>query len=188
MGSVPRREFDANPELGNEEKTDGQECPSSSRYESNFTVTTLVSPAEELDAERHCARRAGSSMSLIAGALLAMHAAILLSAAPQQAPTIDEIWHLPAGISYWQRGEFWCYHHNPPVMRWLYSWPAIVAGAEVDYSRFVYRPKSRHADFEFGAMVNFGTSEKTVLFEASVNSSVPEPAVSVNDPCAPETT
>ena len=118
-GDVPRCGFDAKPELGNEEKTDGQECPSSRRCESLFTVTTLVSPTDGLDAERHCARRPGSSMSLIAGALLAVHAAILFSAAPHQAPTIDEVWHLPAGISYWQRGEFWCYHHNPPVMRWL---------------------------------------------------------------------
>jgi len=82
--------------------------------------------------------------------LLFVHAALLLHAAPHQAPIVDEIWHLPAGVSYWERGEFWCYHHNPPLMRWLYSLPAVLAGVDVDYSRYVYRPMSRQADFEFG--------------------------------------
>lgn len=97
-----------------------------------------------------CERVVSLSIRVLPAILLAIHAALLFHAAPQQAPIVDEVWHLPAGVSYWERGEFWCYHHNPPLMRWLYSLPAVIAGADVDYARYVYIPKSRRADFEFG--------------------------------------
>jgi hypothetical protein len=38
-------------------------------------------------------------------------------------PTIDEVVHLPAGISYWQTGTFKLYHHNPPLVKMLAAWP-----------------------------------------------------------------
>lgn len=97
-----------------------------------------------------CEKTEAPSIRVLPAVLLVIHAAVLFHAAPQQAPIVDEVWHLPAGVSYWERGEFWCYHHNPPLMRWLYSLPAVIAGADVDYSRYIYRPRSRQADFEFG--------------------------------------
>lgn len=103
-----------------------------------------------LAGDGRCEKAVSLSMRLLPAILLVVHAALLFHAAPCQAPIVDEVWHLPAGVSYWERGEFWCYHHNPPLMRWLYSFPAVVAGAEVDYARYIYRPKSRQADFEFG--------------------------------------
>ena len=36
--------------------------------------------------------------------------------------------HLPAGISYWQKGTFRLYHHNPPLVKLVAAWPALRAG------------------------------------------------------------
>lgn len=109
-----------------------------------------MEPHQLLSGSGRCKKTDSPLMRIVPALLLVVHAAVLLHAAPHQAPIVDEVWHLPAGISYWDRGEFWCYHHNPPLMRWLYSLPAVIAEADVDYGRYIYRPRSRQADFEFG--------------------------------------
>ena len=43
----------------------------------------------------------------------------------QENPTIDEVLHLPAGISYWQTGQYRLYHHNPPLVKLLAAWPVL---------------------------------------------------------------
>lgn len=40
-------------------------------------------------------------------------------------PTIDEVLHLPAGISYWETGQFRLYHHNPPLVKIIAAWPVL---------------------------------------------------------------
>ena len=42
-----------------------------------------------------------------------------------ECPTIDEVLHLPAGISYWQTGRYRLYHHNPPLVKLLAAWPVL---------------------------------------------------------------
>jgi hypothetical protein len=37
----------------------------------------------------------------------------------QENPTVDEVIHLPAGVTYWQSGTFKLYHHNPPLVKLL---------------------------------------------------------------------
>ncbi len=37
----------------------------------------------------------------------------------QEGPTIDEVLHLPAGISYLETGRFRLYHHNPPLVKMM---------------------------------------------------------------------
>ena len=37
----------------------------------------------------------------------------------QESPTIDEVLHLPAGISYLETGKFRLYHHNPPLVKMI---------------------------------------------------------------------
>ena len=48
-------------------------------------------------------------------ALLALQYALAASSLLVENPTVDEIAHLPAGITYWQTGTFKLYHHNPPA-------------------------------------------------------------------------
>lgn len=43
----------------------------------------------------------------------------------RESPTIDEVIHLPAGISYWQTGKYRLYHHNPPLVKLLAAWPVL---------------------------------------------------------------
>jgi hypothetical protein len=43
----------------------------------------------------------------------------------QESPTIDEVLHLPAGITYWDTHSFRLYHHNPPLVKLLAAWPVL---------------------------------------------------------------
>jgi hypothetical protein len=83
-------------------------------------------------------------------ALLAVHGLLLALSIPRNAVTFDEVAHLPAGISYWQRGEFWAYHHNPPLVRLLYALPAVLVDVPMDYQNFHYRPGVRQPDNDLG--------------------------------------
>ena len=48
----------------------------------------------------------------------------------QENPTVDEVVHLPAGVTYWQKRTFRLYHHNPPLIKLVaalpVSWPGRV--------------------------------------------------------------
>jgi hypothetical protein len=52
--------------------------------------------------------------------------------------TPDETAHLPVGLRYWDTGEFWAYHHNPPLTRLVHALPLVL----LDVRRI-------HADLEF---------------------------------------
>ena len=47
--------------------------------------------------------------------LLAIHGALEVRSLLQENATVDEVAHMPAGVSYWQTGTFKLYHHNPPL-------------------------------------------------------------------------
>ena len=61
-------------------------------------------------------------------ALLALQYALCASSLLAENPTVDEIAHLPAGITYWQTGTFKLYHHNPPLTKLAAALPVILAG------------------------------------------------------------
>ena len=64
---------------------------------------------------RPTSRRLTTALAVIG--LLALHLALAERSLIQENPTVDEVVHLPAGITYWQRGTFKLYHHNPPLVR-----------------------------------------------------------------------
>src|SRR5437868_1317328 len=64
-------------------------------------------------------------LALAVGMLLAIHLALAVNSLLRENPTIDEVIHLPAGISYWQRGEFRLYHHNPPLVKLVAALPVL---------------------------------------------------------------
>ena len=43
-------------------------------------------------------------------------------------PTIDEVVHLPAGVTYWQKKTFRLYHHNPPLVKLIAALPVVWSG------------------------------------------------------------
>ena len=72
----------------------------------------------------------GSSVRVWLGvaALLTLHYMLAAHSLLAENPTVDEIAHLPAGITYWQTGTFKLYHHNPPLTKLAAALPVILAG------------------------------------------------------------
>lgn len=68
------------------------------------------------------------------GVLLLIHGLILTHTAWRKSATVDEVAHLPAGITYWEKRTFAVYHHNPPLVKLLAALPVMAAGGKVDYS------------------------------------------------------
>ncbi len=80
---------------------------------------------------------------LFLAVLVLLHAALLLHTAWRKTATVDEVAHLPAGITYWQTGTFAVYHHNPPLVKLLAALPVLAAGGTVDYSKSWARSRER---------------------------------------------
>jgi len=62
--------------------------------------------------------------------LLSLHYILAARSLLQENPTVDEVVHLPAGVTYWQQGTFRLYHHNPPLVKLAAALPVIWAGPE----------------------------------------------------------
>ena len=97
--------------------------------------------------------------------LLTIHAALLLVSARRNAVVVDEGMHLASGISYWDHGEFWSYHHNPPLIRLLCAIPAVVADVPVDYSRYIPVQHDRQADWNLACdFLDVNSSQISAVF------------------------
>lgn len=59
--------------------------------------------------------------------LLTVHWALAVLSLLGENPTVDEVVHLPAGLSYWQTGTFRLYPHNPPLIKLIAAWPVAAA-------------------------------------------------------------
>ncbi len=59
--------------------------------------------------------------------LLALHYALAAYSLLQENPTVDEVVHMPSGITYWQKGTFRLYHHNPPLFKLIAALPVVLA-------------------------------------------------------------
>jgi hypothetical protein len=59
--------------------------------------------------------------------LLALHATLAVTSLVRENPTVDEVAHMPAGITYWQKGTFKLYHHNPPLIKLVAALPVVMA-------------------------------------------------------------
>jgi len=60
--------------------------------------------------------------------LLATHAGLAVDSLLRENATVDEIAHLPAGVTYWQKGTFKLYHHNPPLVKLIAALPVVLSG------------------------------------------------------------
>jgi hypothetical protein len=68
--------------------------------------------------------------------LLLIHLTLAVRSLVLENPTVDEVIHLPAGITYWQKGTFALYHHNPPLVKLIAALPVLATpGVKMDYSR-----------------------------------------------------
>lgn len=67
--------------------------------------------------------------------MLTLHATLAVQSLVQESPTVDEVIHLPAGITYWQRGTFRLYRHNPPLVKLVAALPLLRDHPVIDYTR-----------------------------------------------------
>ncbi len=65
-------------------------------------------------------------------ALVLLHGTLAVDSLLRENPTVDEVAHLPAGVSYWEQGTFRLYHHNPPLIKLIAALPVILAGPTTD--------------------------------------------------------
>jgi dolichyl-phosphate-mannose--protein O-mannosyl transferase len=71
--------------------------------------------------------RARARTGLAVTVLLSLHYALAARSLVQENPTVDEVVHLPAGVTYWQKGTFRLYHHNPPLVKLVAALPVVWA-------------------------------------------------------------
>ncbi len=64
--------------------------------------------------------------------LLVVHYGLAARSLILENPTVDEVLHLPAGVSYWQKGTFRLYHHNPPLVKLVAALPVVWAKPNVE--------------------------------------------------------
>ncbi len=72
-------------------------------------------------------KRPTRSWKLIAAVvgLLTLHYALAVNSLVLESPTVDEVLHLPAGLTYWQKHTFRLYPHNPPLVKLLAALPLV---------------------------------------------------------------
>jgi hypothetical protein len=92
-------------------------------------ATPATEPADAPDPRRFWTR---TRLALAVALLLTIHGTLAVRSLVGESPTIDEVVHLPAGISYWQRGTFRLYHHNPPLVKLVAAVPVLLSGAETE--------------------------------------------------------
>ncbi len=88
-------------------------------------------------------RRAQIATILAVAGLLAVHTALAENSLVRENPTVDEVVHLPAGITYWQKRTFKLYHHSPPLLRMVAALPVLWWADPV--TEPVYQQKSWNA-------------------------------------------
>jgi hypothetical protein len=90
-----------------------------------------ASSSESVETQRPTFRgRLWTGLALIG--LLAFHYGAAARSLLQENPTVDEVTHLPAGVSYWQKGTFRLYHHNPPLFKLVAALPVVMAHPQTD--------------------------------------------------------
>ena len=86
------------------------------------------SPAQATSSARSAAPfKATLATIVMVGALLTLHYALAAMSLLQENPTVDEVVHMPAGITYWQKGTFRLYHQNPPLVKLVAALPVLWA-------------------------------------------------------------
>ena len=89
---------------------------------------------------------AACNFALFAFAMV--HVLICLRGDFNNFPTVDEVGHLPAGVSHWKFGRFDLYRVNPPLVRSICTSVVVDAG-QYDWSRYSVRVGKR-PEFEIG--------------------------------------
>jgi hypothetical protein len=94
-------------------------------------------------------RRPNRVETVVAGCLLSLHAVVLGWIDYTNAPTLDEVAHLAAGIHQWQYFDFSLYKVNPPLVRTIAALPVLLARPKTDWNAINNDPRAR-SEFQVG--------------------------------------
>jgi hypothetical protein len=91
--------------------------------------------------EAHIETSANGKQALsrvIAVFLLALLAGLAGSAAFRESVAIDEVAHIGAGVSYWQKLDLRMNPEHPPLVKLLAAAPLVARGVHVDYAGHIW--------------------------------------------------
>ena len=88
-------------------------------------------------------------VALAVALILATHGALAVRSLLQENATVDEVLHMPAGLSYWETGTFKLYHHNPPLVK-------LIAALPVYFSKAVTAPLYQSSSWTQESQASFG--------------------------------
>ena len=83
------------------------------------------------------------------GVCLTIHTSLLMWSAWVHSPAIDEVAHLPAGISHWLFCDYTVYPVNPPLVKMVAATPVLLMRPETDWSSYKAVPGAR-TEFAIG--------------------------------------
>lgn len=75
--------------------------------------------------------------------VLAAHGVLLAREANSDSPSYDEVAHLPAGLRYWETGQFDLYRVNPPLARLAAALPVWLSQSQTSYKSINAAPYNR---------------------------------------------
>ena len=90
----------------------------------------------------HSSKTRLSPAAVVAGMMI-VHAVLLVISARRHFVVLDEVGHIPAGISHWQTGYFSLYRVNPPLARMLATLPVLLARPVTSYAHLDPSPGKR---------------------------------------------
>lgn len=67
--------------------------------------------------------------------ILAVHTGLLAYSSLVQAPSVDEVGHMAAGVSHWSFGNVTLFRVNPPLTRLIATLPVVAASPNKDWHR-----------------------------------------------------
>ena len=87
--------------------------------------------------------------------ILATHGALAVDSLLRENATVDEVAHMPAGISYWQKGTFKLYHHNPPLVKLVAALPVVLFAKPVTAPLYEMSCWAQESQTTFGELFAF---------------------------------
>jgi len=96
--------------------------------------------------------------------LLTTHALLVGWSAARHSPVVDEMGHLPAGISHWQFRQFTLYKVNPPLVRMAAAVPTVFARPKTEWLAFSADPLARPEFFLGEAFIEVNGTRAFDLF------------------------
>ncbi|MEK6261008.1 MAG: glycosyltransferase family 39 protein [Planctomycetota bacterium] len=86
---------------------------------------------------------------LLVGIILFAHMGLLWHTIATYSPTVDEVSHLPAGLSHWRFGRFDLYRVNPPLAQAVAAIPLLFCKVQEDWSHYS-QAKTQRCEFSVG--------------------------------------